>query len=276
MHPTEVTEGLHHLFSSNPTQHPAPFSNTHNNTNPSLLNRFITQYNNQNPLQILREINLQQSSLSSYNSTSDEAEEQQQRIIINERKQRRMISNRESARRSRMRKQKHLDELWSQVVWLRNENSHLLDKLNQFLECHDRVLQENSQLKEEASELRQMIHNIRNSSCDLLQWVFLLLLLLLHLHLPLILSLPDPCGSCLNWKKPDPPLQLIIIQSSLTIVHKNIRYHHWQHHMLSWSSFHIIKRIHLRIGKGEKRIKHISAHHHWLRMESTKLICVQS
>lgn len=169
MHPTEVTEGLHHLFSSNPTQHPAPFSNTHNNTNPSLLNRFITQYNNQNPLQILREINLQQSSLSSYNSTSDEAEEQQQRIIINERKQRRMISNRESARRSRMRKQKHLDELWSQVVWLRNENSHLLDKLNQFLECHDRVLQENSQLKEEASELRQMIHNIRNSSCDLLQ-----------------------------------------------------------------------------------------------------------
>ncbi|MCI25532.1 BZIP transcription factor, partial [Trifolium medium] len=67
-----------------------------------------------------------------------------------------MISNRESARRSRMRKQKQLDELWSQVVWLRNENHQLLDKLNNFSETHDRVVQENVQLKEEASELRQM------------------------------------------------------------------------------------------------------------------------
>ncbi|KAA0054786.1 basic leucine zipper 43 [Cucumis melo var. makuwa] len=94
-------------------------------------------------------------SLSS-NSTSDEAEDQQL-SLINERKQRRMISNRESARRSRMRKQKHLDELWSQVLWLRNENHQLIDKLNQVSECHDRALQENAQLKEEASELRQML-----------------------------------------------------------------------------------------------------------------------
>lgn len=37
-----------------------------------------------------------------------------------------------------MRKQKHLDELWSQVVWLRSENHQLLDKLNDFSERHDR------------------------------------------------------------------------------------------------------------------------------------------
>lgn len=104
-----------------------------------------------------------QSSCFSSNSTSDEAEEKQL-SLINERKQRRMISNRESARRSRMRKQRHLDELWSQVVWLRNENHQLIDKLSHVSECHDRVLQENAQLKEEASELRQMLTDMQLSS----------------------------------------------------------------------------------------------------------------
>ncbi|KAL0450407.1 UNVERIFIED_CONTAM: Basic leucine zipper 43 [Sesamum latifolium] len=104
-----------------------------------------------------------QSTCFSSNSTSDEADEQQL-SIINERKQRRMISNRESARRSRMRKQKHLDELWSQVLWLRNENHQLIDKLNHVSERHDQVLQENAQLKEEASELRQMLTEMQLNS----------------------------------------------------------------------------------------------------------------
>lgn len=63
-----------------------------------------------------------------------------------------------------MRKQKHLDELWSQVVWLRNENHQLIDKLNHVSERHDQVLQENAQLKEEASELRQMLSNMQLNS----------------------------------------------------------------------------------------------------------------
>lgn len=104
-----------------------------------------------------QEINLQSTY---FHSTSDEADEQHI-SIINERKQRRMISNRESARRSRMRKQKHLDELWSQVVWLRNENHQLVDKLNKFSGTHDQVLQENAQLKEEASELRQIVTELQ-------------------------------------------------------------------------------------------------------------------
>lgn len=96
------------------------------------------------------------------NSTSDEAEEHhQQQSLINERKQRRMISNRESARRSRMRKQRQVDELWSQVVWLRNENHQLSDKLNHATERHDQAVQENVQLKEEATGLRQMITEIQ-------------------------------------------------------------------------------------------------------------------
>lgn len=109
---------------------------------------------------------VQSSSLSNNSSTSDEAEEHVQQLsnIIDQRKQRRMISNRESARRSRMRKQKHLDELRSQVLRLRTENHNLLDRLNHMSESHDRVLEENAKLKEEASDLRQMLTEIQIST----------------------------------------------------------------------------------------------------------------
>ncbi|XP_057448013.1 basic leucine zipper 43-like [Lotus japonicus] len=98
--------------------------------------------------------------LSSNSTTSDEADELQFRVI-DERKHRRMISNRESARRSRMRKQKHLDELWSQVVRLRTENHNLVDRLNHVSESHDRALQENARLKEETSDLRRMVADMQ-------------------------------------------------------------------------------------------------------------------
>ncbi|KAL3813517.1 hypothetical protein ACJIZ3_014785 [Penstemon smallii] len=157
----EVSE-LHYLLPSNPTQFPAHFGFISNTTPCHQFNKFS------NPLyQLLTSPQVQefnpQSTYFSSNSTSDEADDQQL-SVINERKQRRMISNRESARRSRMRKQKHLDELWSQVVWLRNENHQLIDKLNHVSESHDRVLQENAQLKEETSELRQMLTDMQLNS----------------------------------------------------------------------------------------------------------------
>ncbi|KAK2968607.1 hypothetical protein RJ640_028254 [Escallonia rubra] len=156
MQPSEVSE-LHYLVPSHPTPYPVQFSLTQNNTPTFQLSRLS------NPLYPqIQEFNPPLTCFSS-NSTSDEADEQQL-SLIHERKQRRMISNRESARRSRMRKQKHLDELWSQVVWFRNENHQLIDKLNHFSEHHDQVLQENTRLKEEASELRQMLTNMQLSS----------------------------------------------------------------------------------------------------------------
>ncbi|XP_011099071.1 basic leucine zipper 43 [Sesamum indicum] len=161
MQPTEVSE-LHYLFPPNPTQFPAHFGLTSMNTPAYQFNRFPNPLYQLHMTPQVQEFNPQSTCFSS-NSTSDEADEQQL-SIINERKQRRMISNRESARRSRMRKQKHLDELWSQVVWLRNENHQLIDKLNHVSERHDQVLQENAQLKEEASELRQMLTEMQLNS----------------------------------------------------------------------------------------------------------------
>ncbi|KAL6573547.1 hypothetical protein OROHE_002006 [Orobanche hederae] len=107
----------------------------------------------------------------SSNSASDEAEvEYNQLNIIVERKQRRMLSNRESARRSRMRKQRHLDELSSQVVRLRTENHNLVNKFNLVSEIHDRAVQENAKLKEEVFDLRQMLMDIQiSNSCNILR-----------------------------------------------------------------------------------------------------------
>nr|XP_043626547.1 basic leucine zipper 43-like [Erigeron canadensis] len=106
-----------------------------------------------------------QSSSLSYNnsSTSDEADENQM-SIIKERKQRRMISNRESARRSRMRKQKQLDELCTQVMRLRNENHGLMEKLNRFSQTHEQVILENDNLKKETSELRKLLSEAQLAS----------------------------------------------------------------------------------------------------------------
>ncbi|XP_068304636.1 basic leucine zipper 43-like [Pyrus communis] len=161
MQPGEVT-GIHYLVPSSSSSPYPPFSmSTQSNATTFEFNRFSSPfYNFQYPTSQFQEVNNnpQQPSSFSSNSTSDEADEQQL-SLINERKHRRMISNRESARRSRMRKQKHLDELWSQVVWLRKENHQILDKLNHVSESHEKVLQENAQLKEEASELRQQLND---------------------------------------------------------------------------------------------------------------------
>ncbi|KAK6921845.1 Basic-leucine zipper domain [Dillenia turbinata] len=161
MHPGEVT-GIIYLTSENSNPSPANFGMLENHMQALQYNRFLNNIPNPQILHPVQEFNPQSSCLSN-NSTSDEADEQQL-SIIDERKQRRMISNRESARRSRMRKQRHLDELWSQLLRLRTENHNLIDKLNHMSERQDSVLEENSRLKEEVSDLRQMVAELQIGS----------------------------------------------------------------------------------------------------------------
>ncbi|KAF8407912.1 hypothetical protein HHK36_007050 [Tetracentron sinense] len=150
MQPDEVAR-LHYLAPANPNPYLAHFVAAQNNTPTFAYSRYSSPLPNSQ---------ISHSSSFSNNSTSDEADEHQQ-SVIDERKQRRMISNRESARRSRMRKQKQLDELWSQASWLRTENHQLVDKLNHVSESHNQVLQENVQLKEEVSGLRHLLTNLQ-------------------------------------------------------------------------------------------------------------------
>jgi len=81
--------------------------------------------------------------------------------VVDERKRRRMISNRESARRSRMRKQKHLENLRNQANRFRVENRELSNRLRFFLYHCRSVQTENNQLRSEYDMLRQKLSEIR-------------------------------------------------------------------------------------------------------------------
>ncbi|XP_027179696.1 basic leucine zipper 25-like [Coffea eugenioides] len=78
-----------------------------------------------------------------------------------ERKRRRMLSNRESAKRSRMRKQKHLENLRNQVSRLRIGNRELVNRLRVVTHHCQLVRTDNDRLRSESVILRQRLWDIR-------------------------------------------------------------------------------------------------------------------
>lgn len=70
-----------------------------------------------------------------------------------QRRQKRMLSNRESARRSRMRKQKHLDDLTAEVSRLRVENERLVAAYKSATRQHLALEADNSVMRAQAVEL---------------------------------------------------------------------------------------------------------------------------
>lgn len=95
------------------------------------------------------------------NSSSGSDEPKPLTPVIDARKLRRKISNRLSARRSRMRRQKHLENLRNQVNRLRMENRELSTRLRFVLyHCH-LVRTDNDRLRSERTFLRQKLSEIR-------------------------------------------------------------------------------------------------------------------
>ncbi|KAJ4809848.1 BZIP transcription factor [Rhynchospora pubera] len=86
--------------------------------------------------------------------------EEDLQALMKQRKQKRMLSNRESARQSRMRKQKHLDDLTAQVDQLKKENGQIVRALNVTTQSYFAVEAENSVLRTQHLELRNRLQSL--------------------------------------------------------------------------------------------------------------------
>lgn len=80
--------------------------------------------------------------------------------VVDQRKRKRMLSNRESARRSRMRKQNHLDDLTAQACQLAKENNQILTSMNMASQLYLNIEAENSILRAQMAELSQRLESL--------------------------------------------------------------------------------------------------------------------
>ncbi|KAF9686790.1 hypothetical protein SADUNF_Sadunf02G0026500 [Salix dunnii] len=85
---------------------------------------------------------------------------EEQVVLVDQRKRKRMLSNRESARRSRMRKQKYLDDLMAQVTQLRTDNNQILTAINVTTQNFLNIESENSILKAQMMELNHRLDSL--------------------------------------------------------------------------------------------------------------------
>lgn len=83
-------------------------------------------------------------------------------IVIDERKRKRMESNRESARRSRMKKQKQMAESIGQVTQLKNENSELVARINSNTQNYIEVESRNNVLRAQFIELTDRLRSLNS------------------------------------------------------------------------------------------------------------------
>ncbi|KAK8711481.1 hypothetical protein V6N13_146763 [Hibiscus sabdariffa] len=83
-------------------------------------------------------------------------------VNIDERKRKRMLSNRESARRSRMRKQKQLEDLAEEASALQKGNSQISEKINVTTQRYVEMQSANSVLRAQAMELTERLRSLNS------------------------------------------------------------------------------------------------------------------
>ncbi|GFZ10356.1 BZIP transcription factor [Actinidia chinensis var. chinensis] len=88
--------------------------------------------------------------------------EEDLQLAMDQRKRKRMQSNRESARRSRMRKQKHLNDLMAQVAQLSKENNQILMRTSITTQHYLNIEAENSVLRAQMGELSQRLQSLND------------------------------------------------------------------------------------------------------------------
>ncbi|XP_047309104.1 bZIP transcription factor 11-like [Impatiens glandulifera] len=76
------------------------------------------------------------------------------------RKRKRMESNRDSARRSRLRKQKHVDDLTTQIDLLLKEKTQIVSGMNVTNQSYIAVESQNSVLRAQKNELTQRLQSL--------------------------------------------------------------------------------------------------------------------
>ncbi|KAG4164695.1 hypothetical protein ERO13_A13G032800v2 [Gossypium hirsutum] len=109
------------------------------------------------------------SGTSSGASTVTQVSEELQALLMEERKRKRKVSNRESARRSRMRKKKHLDDLTAELTQLREDNHQIIMSLNITMQRYLHVEAENSVLRAQTNELSGRLESLEDI-ITFLQW----------------------------------------------------------------------------------------------------------
>ncbi|XP_065007599.1 bZIP transcription factor 53-like [Musa acuminata AAA Group] len=82
--------------------------------------------------------------------------------MIDVRKRKRMLSNRESARRSRIKKQQQLDDLINQEAQLKSQNSQIAVQINLVTEQYNKVESENAVLGAQLRELTERLQSVNS------------------------------------------------------------------------------------------------------------------
>ncbi|OIW17969.1 hypothetical protein TanjilG_17805 [Lupinus angustifolius] len=109
---------------------------------------------------------------SSLHNSSPGSEEDHQHHVMDQKKRKRMVSNRESARRSRMKKQQHLDGLIAQIDQLNKENNQIRTSVEITTQHYLNIEAENAIIRAQVEELSNRLQSLNeiidyiNSPCN--------------------------------------------------------------------------------------------------------------